>query len=73
MLISVRFARRGGRYPLGAHDVAVGLAGRLRCDARAEVARRNSLRGLTAAALDQTPRVSLRSARLQRASGPRRP
>src|SRR5688500_1086971 len=27
-------ARRGGRYPAGAPTVAVGLAGRLRCDAR---------------------------------------
>src|SRR5688572_15750408 len=29
-----RHARRGGRYPAGAPTVAVGLAGRLRCDAR---------------------------------------
>src|SRR5262245_24113400 len=29
-----RFARRGGRYPVAAPTVAVGLAGRLRCDAR---------------------------------------
>src|SRR5262245_63794705 len=28
-------ARRGERYPVGAPPVAVGLAGRLRCDARA--------------------------------------
>jgi len=28
-------ARRGGRYPMGAPTVAVGPAGRLRCDARA--------------------------------------
>jgi hypothetical protein len=35
-------ARRGGRHPAGAPTVAVGLAGRLRCDARSAVARRNS-------------------------------
>ena len=39
-------ARRGGRYPAGAPTVAVGLAGRLRCDARLEVAPHNSLRSL---------------------------
>jgi hypothetical protein len=39
-------ARRGGRYPEGAPTVAVGLAGRLRCDARSAVARRNSLHSL---------------------------
>src|SRR5688572_32870085 len=33
--MSMRIARRGGRYPAGAPTVAVGLAGRLRCDARA--------------------------------------
>ena len=38
--------RRGGRYPEGAPTVAVGLAGRLRCDARSAVARRNALRSL---------------------------
>jgi len=30
----IRSARRGGRYPLGAHDGAVGTARRLRCGAR---------------------------------------
>jgi len=30
-----RWARRGGRYPVGAPTGSVGLAGRLRCDARA--------------------------------------
>jgi len=39
-------ARRGGRCPAGAPTVAVGLAGRLRCDARGAVARRNSLHSL---------------------------
>src|SRR5687767_6652961 len=33
--MSMRLARRGGRYPVWAPTVAVGLAGRLRCDARA--------------------------------------
>ena len=41
-----RVARRGGRYPAGAPTVAVGLAGRLRCDARSAVAPRNSLHSL---------------------------
>jgi hypothetical protein len=40
------FARRGGRYPGWAHDVAVGASHRLRCDARAGVAPRNSLHSL---------------------------
>jgi len=39
-------ARRGGRYPAGAHTGSVGLAGRLRCDARSPLAPRNSLRSL---------------------------
>ena len=38
--------RRGGRCPVWAHDVAAGPAGRLRCGARHEAARRNSLRSL---------------------------
>jgi len=42
----VSIARRGGRCPMAAPPVAVGLAGRLRCDARSTVARRNSLRSL---------------------------
>ena len=41
-----RLARRGGRCPVAAPTVAVGLAGRLRCDARNAVARRNSLHSL---------------------------
>ena len=40
------FARRGGRYPAWAHTVAVGAERRLRCDARAGVAPRNSLHSL---------------------------
>ena len=40
------FAHRGRRCPRGAHAVAVGLAGRLHCDARARVVPQNSLRSL---------------------------
>ena len=40
------FARRGRRCPLAAHAGAVGLAGRLHCDARARVVPQNSLRSL---------------------------
>jgi len=39
-------ARRGGRCPVWAPTVAVGLAGRLRCASRNALARRNSLRSL---------------------------
>jgi len=39
-------ARRGGWHPVGAHTGAVGLAGRLPCDARSAVAPHNSLRSL---------------------------
>jgi hypothetical protein len=39
-------ARRGGRYPAGAHDGAVCAARRLRCAARSEGAPRNSLHSL---------------------------
>ena len=39
-------ARRGGRYPVRAPAVAVGLAGRLRCASRSALARRNSLHSL---------------------------
>ena len=63
-------ARRGGRYPAGAHAVAVGLAGRLPCDARRAVARRNSLRELSLAPFKQSPRVRSRSARCARADRP---
>ena len=38
--------RRGGRCPMGAPTVAVGLAGRLRCASRSALARRNSLHSL---------------------------
>jgi len=41
-----RRARCGGRCPVWAPAVAVGLAGRLRCAARSEGAPRNSLRSL---------------------------
>ncbi|WP_341889611.1 hypothetical protein, partial [Variovorax sp. YR752] len=37
---------RGRRCPLVAHSAAVGLAGRLHCDARAGVVPQNSLRDL---------------------------
>jgi hypothetical protein len=40
------FARLGGRYPGWAHTGAVGQMRRLRCDARAGVAPRNSLHSL---------------------------
>jgi len=43
---SVGGVRRGGRYPARAPTVAVGAERRLRCDARAEVAPRNSLHSL---------------------------
>ena len=39
-------ARRGRRCPLEAHAGAVGLGGRLHCDARARVVPQNSLRSL---------------------------
>ena len=39
-------ARRGGRYPVRAHGVAVGAMRRLHCDARIAVAPRNSLHSL---------------------------
>ena len=42
----VACARRGGRYPVWPPTVAVGAARRLRCDARAGVAPRNSLHSL---------------------------
>jgi hypothetical protein len=42
------FARRGRRCPLPAHAGAVGLAGRLHCDARTGVVPQNSLRALRA-------------------------
>jgi len=40
------FARRGGRYPVRAHAVAVGASRRLRCGARSRLAPRNSLHSL---------------------------
>jgi hypothetical protein len=47
LLVSfARVARRGGWYPAGAHTRAVSAALRLPCDARSEVAPRNSLRSL---------------------------
>ena len=59
------WARRGGRYPAGAPTVAVGLAGRLRCDARAGVAPRNSLHSLRSLRSDnrREPDVEARAAR----------
>jgi hypothetical protein len=53
LFAEVRFrgssARRGRRYPPGAHAGAVGAARRLHCDARSAVAPQNSLRSLLAA------------------------
>jgi hypothetical protein len=50
LFAKVRFrvssARRGRRYPPGAHAGAVGAARRLHCDARSAVAPQNSLRSL---------------------------
>ena len=67
MLVScLSTARRGGRYPAGAPTVAVGLAGRLRCDARSTVARRNSLRSLRSLRSDNR-RESVVEARALRA------
>ena len=43
---SVACARRGRRYPAGAHASAVGAAHRLRCAARSALAPPNSLRSL---------------------------
>ena len=45
-LPTVACARRGRRYPPGAHASAVGPAGRLRCAARSGLAPPNSLRSL---------------------------
>jgi len=55
-------ARRGGRYPGWAHGVAVGAAHRLRCDARAGVAPRNSLRSLRSLHSDNRGESDERSA-----------
>ena len=55
-------ARRGGRCPVGAPTVAVGLTGRLRCDARGAVARRNSLRSLRSLHSDNRRESDERSA-----------
>ena len=45
-LSCARSARRGGRCPVWAPTVAVGLAGRLHCASRSALARRNSLHSL---------------------------
>src|SRR5262245_53182870 len=64
--VCVSCARRGGRYPVGAPAGAVGLAGRLPCDARSEVAPGNSLRSLRSLRSD-TPGESDVEARALRA------
>jgi hypothetical protein len=68
-------ARRGGRYPVGAHAGSVGLAGRLRCDARSEVASRNSLRSLRSLRSNTRDEsvVDARCARRPRLCASRRP
>jgi hypothetical protein len=58
-------ARRGGRYPMRAPTVAVGLAGRLRCDARSAVAPRNSLHSLRSLRSDSLGESDERSALLR--------
>src|SRR4249919_410095 len=55
-------ARRGGRYPVGAPTVAVGASHRLRCDARAGVAPRNSLHSLRSLRSDNRGESDERSA-----------
>ena len=62
-------ARRGGGHPVRTHALAVGLAGRLRCDARHEVAPHNSLRALRALRSDKCGE----SVHDARACGTRRP
>jgi len=59
-------AQRGGRYPLGAPTVAVGLAGRLRCASRSALARRNSLHSLRSLRSDnrRESEVEARAARV---------
>ena len=55
-------ARRGGRYPVWAHTGSVGQMRRLRCDARAGVAPRNSLRSLRSLRSDNRGESDERSA-----------
>jgi hypothetical protein len=55
-------ARRGGRYPAWAHAGAVGQRRRLRCDARAGVAPRNSLHSLRSLRSDNRGESDERSA-----------
>jgi hypothetical protein len=55
-------ARRGGRYPVRAHTGAVSAALRLRCDARARVAPRNSLHSLRSLRSDNRGESDERSA-----------
>ncbi len=55
-------ARRGGRCPVWAPTVAVGTACRLRCDARAGVAPRNSLHSLRSLRSDNRGESDERSA-----------
>jgi hypothetical protein len=56
---------RGGRYPAGAHTGAVSASLRLRCDARAGVAPRNSLRSLRSLRSNNRGESDERSARVR--------
>ncbi len=60
--VARRSERRGRGCELRAHAVAVGAERRLRCDARARVAPRNSLRSLRSLRSDSRGEVSPRSA-----------
>jgi hypothetical protein len=55
-------SRRGGRYPVWAHDGAVGAAHRLRCGARSGLAPRNSLHSLRSLRSDSLGESDERSA-----------
>ncbi len=70
-LLSV--ARRGGRYPVGAHAGVVGAARRLRCGAQPGVASRNSLRSLRSLRSNTRDESDMdaRCARRPRACAPR--
>jgi hypothetical protein len=67
-------ARRGRRYPAGAHAVAVCASLRLRCGARTQLAPHNSLRALRALRSDKRSEsdVDARCARRAECSAPRR-
>ena len=58
-------AGRGGRYPAGAHAVAVSAALRLRCGAHSGLAPRNSLRSLRSLRSNNLGESDERSARVR--------